>query len=84
MTPAEAQLMAEHAAYWTRFAERGTAVVFGPVLDPKGPWGLGVLAVADESEARSLAAGDPVIKANSGFAYEILPMPRAIVGNVGR
>jgi uncharacterized protein YciI len=36
-------------------------VVFGPVLDPTGSWGLGVLEAEDEQEVRAFAAGDPVV-----------------------
>ena len=65
--------MGEHAAYWTGLTERGTAVVFGPVFDPAGVWGLAILDVADEAGASALTAADPVIRAagvgaSAGFA----------------
>jgi uncharacterized protein YciI len=41
-------------------------VVFGPVLDGSGSWGLGVLAADDEDELRAFAAGDPAVR--SGMA----------------
>ena len=53
--------------------------LFGPVADPAGPWGLGVVRVAGESEMRELEANDPVILSGRGFRYEVLPMLRAIV-----
>jgi hypothetical protein len=37
--------------------------VFGPVIDPAGPWGLGVLETDDETAARELVLADPVIAA---------------------
>jgi uncharacterized protein len=80
MTEAEAMVMRDHVSYWTELAGRGTAVVFGPVADPKGPWGIGILEVADEAEVQSLTANDPVIRAAIGARYEILPMPRAVMG----
>jgi uncharacterized protein YciI len=80
MTEAEAQVMRDHVAYWTDLAERGTAIVFGPVADPKGAWGVGILEVADEAEVQSLTANDPVMQAALGATYEILPMPRAVIG----
>lgn len=79
MTEAEATVMRDHVAYWTDLAERGTAVVFGPVADPKGVWGVGILEVADEAEVQSLTANDPVMQAALGATYEILPMPRAVI-----
>jgi uncharacterized protein YciI len=80
MTEAETKVMSDHVAYWTDLAERGTALVFGPVADPKGVWGVGILEVEDETEVQSLTKNDPVIRAAIGAAYEILPMPRAVIG----
>ncbi len=53
--------MDRHAAYWRPFLETGRMVVFGPVLDATGSWGLGVLEAEDEEELRAFAAGDPVV-----------------------
>lgn len=36
-------------------------VVFGPVLDSTGSWGLGVVEAEDENEVRTFAANDPVV-----------------------
>jgi hypothetical protein len=41
MTQAETKLMQQHVMYWTELAGRGIAVVFGPVVDPKGGMGRG-------------------------------------------
>lgn len=79
MSAEERALMQAHAGYWMQQMAAGRVVVFGPVADPKGGWGLGVVRVPDEAAVRELEAGDPVIKANVGFSYEILPMLRAIV-----
>ena len=54
-------------------------MAFGPVADPKGGWGLGVLRVSDEAELRALEAADPAIRANIGMRYEALPMPVGVV-----
>ena len=53
--------MARHAAYWKPMVESGRMVVFGPVLDGGGSWGLGVVEGDDEEELRRFAAGDPVV-----------------------
>ena len=79
MSEAEATLMGEHAACWGRLIERGIAVVFGPVFDPAGVWGLGIVDVADETSASRLIDDDPVIRSDRGFRYEIYPMPQAVV-----
>jgi hypothetical protein len=78
MTPDEGALMQQHATYWRAKMREGVAVVFGPVLDPRGVWGLGVLRVGDEAEVRAFEAGDPVIAAGRGFRYEVLPMMTAV------
>lgn len=53
--------MGRHAAYWQPLIDSGRMVVFGPVLDPTGSWGLGVVEADDEDELRAFAAGDPVV-----------------------
>jgi uncharacterized protein YciI len=61
MTDDERAVMGRHAAYWQPLVESGQMVVFGPVLDGTGSWGLGVVESEDEDELRSFAAGDPVV-----------------------
>ena len=74
MNDAEKKLMQEHSLYWKGRQDKGEVLVFGPVLDPKGPYGMGIISVSDEAGARAFAAGDPVMKANIGFSCEIYPM----------
>lgn len=73
----ELAVMKAHAAYWMGHLAEGRVVVFGPVMDPKGPWGLGVVRVSNEAALRELVAGDPAIRSGIGFRYETLRMPRA-------
>ncbi len=61
MTDAERAIMGRHAAYWQPYVDSGQMVVFGPVLDGSGSWGLGVVEADDEDELRAFAAGDPAI-----------------------
>ena len=63
MDETEAELMGKHAAYWRDQLARGRVIVFGPVMDPTGVWGLGVLETEDEAAARGLVLADPVIAA---------------------
>ena len=72
--------MGEHAAHLRAAAETGTVLVAGPVGDPAGPWGLGVIHAGSLEEARAFTNEDPMIKANAGFSYDIHPMLSAIVG----
>lgn len=69
--------MDRHVAYWSEKAAQGIAIVFGPVLDPKGVYGIGVYQVRDESEMHRLLDQDP---ANGLLKYEVLPMARAVIG----
>ena len=77
MTAEERAIMNKHVAYWTEKATRGIAIVFGPVMDPQGVYGIGVYQVQDEAEMHALIELDP---ANGLLRYEVLPMPRAGVG----
>jgi uncharacterized protein YciI len=61
MTDEERAVMERHAAYWQPFIESGQMVIFGPVLDTTGSWGLGVVEAEDEEELRAFAAGDPAV-----------------------
>ena len=73
MTEAEREVMQEHVIYWTGLADRGTAIVFGPVLDPKGTWGVAIVQVEDEAELRAILTNDPAAKAGV-LTNEIYPM----------
>jgi uncharacterized protein YciI len=66
MTDAERAVMVAHAAYWQPRIEAGDMVVFGPVLDSAGSWGLGVVEAEDEEELRSFATNDPVVTSGTG------------------
>lgn len=61
MSDEEQQIMGRHAAYWQPLVDAGRMVVFGPVLDSTGSWGLGVVEADEEDEIRAFAAGDPVV-----------------------
>jgi uncharacterized protein YciI len=74
MTPEEADLMGRHSEYWRALTRAGTAVAFGPVLDPAGMYGLGVVRAADDTAARAIADADPVVRADVGFRVEVAPM----------
>ncbi|MFI0479089.1 YciI family protein [Actinomadura sp. 9N215] len=80
MTDAEASTMGEHVAYWQALADKGTAVVFGPVADPAGYWGLAIVETDDEEQVRAVRAADPVIRDDIG-RVSIYPMADAIIGS---
>ena len=74
MTDGEKALMHEHFLYWKSRQDEGEVVVFGPVLDPKGAYGMGVVAASDEAGARAFADADPAVRSIRGFSCEIYPM----------
>jgi uncharacterized protein YciI len=61
MTDEERQIMGRHAAYWKPLVDSGAMVVFGPVLDSSGSWGLGVVEAEDEETITTFAANDPAV-----------------------
>jgi uncharacterized protein len=61
MSDEEREIMGRHAAHWQPLIDSGQMVVFGPVLDETGSWGLGVIEAESEEELRAHAANDPVV-----------------------
>ena len=72
-------MMQSHVAYWSNQMSQGRVLAFGPVADPKGTFGIGILQLPDDADPAALAKNDPAIQAQAGFSFEIHPMPRLIV-----
>jgi uncharacterized protein YciI len=83
ISAAEAALMQQHAAYWSGLMQQGKVIAFGPVADPRGAWGVGLLQLDDGDDAHALGAADPAILANAGFSFEVHPMPKVVVAGRG-
>ena len=66
MSAEEREIMGRHAAYWQPWLDSGQMVVFGPVLDATGSWGLAVVEADSEDELRAFADGDPVVTTGTG------------------
>lgn len=77
MTDDERAIMQSHVAYWAPYVEDGTVVVLGPVMDPKGVYGIAIVKVDDDEHLARLIAADP---ANGLNSYEFYPM-RAVTKN---
>ena len=71
MTDEERNIMQQHIAYWTDLMNRGIALVFGPVLDPQGVYGFGIITVDVEEEVEVIKKNDPALAINR---YESYPM----------
>ncbi len=73
ITEPERALMAQHGAYCQQQFEAGKLLMFGPVAAPDGAFGVGILEVADEAEARQVFENDPSVIAGMN-RFEIYPM----------
>jgi uncharacterized protein YndB with AHSA1/START domain len=78
MNADERAAMQAHALYWRGKLAEGNVIAFGPVADPAGGWGVGIVAVRDEAQLRAFQSEDPAIKSNIGLRYEALPMVTAV------
>ncbi len=66
MSDEEQATMGRHAAHWQPLIVSGRMVLFGPVLDGTGSWGLGIVEADDEEEVRAHAAEDPAVTGGVG------------------
>jgi len=78
MTADEAAIMEQHFAYWAGLLEGGAVVVYGPVNDPAGGYGLAILEAANEQVARNIGDADPAV-ANHLGSFQVFEMPATIV-----
>jgi len=65
--------MDEHGAYFQGQFNAGKVLLFGPVMAPGGTFGVGILEVADEGEARAFGENDPSVRGGLN-RWEIYPM----------
>lgn len=75
MSTEERAIMLQHVAYWAELMNKGLVVVFGPVMDPKEVYGVGVVEVETEEQLKELIKNDPATSINR---YEYYPM-RAVI-----
>ena len=62
-TSDEQALMDRHFDYWKNLNQQGVCIFGGPVLDPKGVYGILVVRATSEDIARALGDADPSVKA---------------------
>jgi uncharacterized protein YciI len=73
ITDPEKLLMTEHSRYCREQFAAGRLLTYGPVMAAGGAFGMAVLEVADEAEARQFAEDDPSVKAGMNH-FELHPM----------
>ncbi len=74
MSDDEKATMLEHVRYWGELASAGKTVAFGPVNDPAGGYGVGIVLAEKLQDAERLRDGDPAMRSSHGFRTEIFPM----------
>ena len=79
MTDEERSIMRKHVDYWMAVMHKGMIIAYGPVFDPMGAYGIGIIEVETELEAKNFADNDPAPLAGLGH-YEIYPMKAVTPG----
>lgn len=72
MTDDERSVMQQHAGYWMSYMEKGMVQVFGPVFDPKGIYGFGIVAADNEEQLKKFINGDPSLNLNTVEYYPMM------------
>lgn len=73
MTSDEARWMKEHGAFLDDLIDEGVVVAHGPVMDPKGGYGVSLFRIADDQDIDTITSRDPIVKNGAGH-YEHYPM----------
>lgn len=77
MSDDEADIMMQHAGYWAALMAEGKAIVFTPVPDPSGDWGMAVVLAPDAAAVEAFALFDPAVQSGL-MRHSILELPYAI------
>jgi hypothetical protein len=78
MSEEERAVMDAHFGYWGELLACGEVIAIGPVADPNGPYGIGIVLAADLAGAEIVRDGDPAMRSPFGFRTEIAPMLRLV------
>jgi uncharacterized protein len=66
MSEKEKSVWKLHADYWKKLVEKGTAIIYGPVFDPKYVYGMAIVEATSEDEAKEIVSNDPAISSGIG------------------
>jgi uncharacterized protein YciI len=78
MSEEERATMDAHFGYWGDLLAQDRVIALGPVADPGGPYGIGIVLAPDMAAAEAVRDSDPAMLSNSGFRTEIAPMLRLV------
>jgi len=82
MSAEERDAMLAHQDYWLPHVNAGLVLVMGPVIDPKGAYGVMIVNTPSLKLLEEWEAQDPVILSGRGFAFENYPMPSVKVAPI--
>ena len=74
MTEQEREIMGAHIAYWQPYMEQGIMLVMGPVMEPAGMYGLGIVEVDSEEQLKEIIKDDPAGAINTFEYYPMMAM----------
>jgi uncharacterized protein YciI len=69
----EKEVMQRHGRYWAELTKQRIAIVYGPVFDPKGVFGVAIMEVDTEDQGLTIVKADPAV-ASRTCTYELIPM----------
>jgi uncharacterized protein YciI len=69
----ERAIMKQHSDYCGEHFRAGRVLLYGPVLAQEGAFGIGILEVENEAQARGFGENDPSVLAGLN-RFEIAPM----------
>lgn len=81
MTPEERAVMQQHVVYWKYLMNKGKVIAFGPVLDPIGTYGLGIIEADSEDEVKAFIADDPASVINTYEYHQMLAVVKGAIAS---
>jgi uncharacterized protein YciI len=78
MSTDEPATMMAHVGYGSALIEQGRVLAPGPVDDPDGAYGIGIVVTESRSQAKKLRDDDPAVRSPHGVRTEIAPMLRLV------
>jgi uncharacterized protein YciI len=75
MSVEERGAMLAHRDYWLPQLNAGLVLLMGPVVDPKGGYGVMIAHAPSLKMLEDWQSQDPAILSGRGFAFENYPMP---------
>jgi uncharacterized protein YciI len=78
MNEEEKTVMQQHMQYWAKLTDQRNAIVYGPVFDPTGVFGMAVIEVDSDEEANNISKQDPAVSSHV-CTSELIPMQVGLI-----